>query len=381
MATLATAAALALGVAAPASFAATSGGLTITTSYPAVVVAPGASVSFDVNVSTTTAQRVALSLSGAPDAWEAELHGGGFVIDAVETNGTDPTEIRVDLKVPTDASGTTTMTLTGQAAGDTVELVLQVRVDEAATGALSIRNDIAALRGPSTQTFSFSLTVVNDTTEDQTYSATGAGPTGWTVNTTLTGQSQAASAVVKANSTAGVTVAVEPPEDVDAGTYGIQVATSVGGQTLVNDLTVEITGSYSLVVATVEGAPLNGRGAAGSATPFTFTVTNTGTAAVTNVRLTGTAPTGWEVTFDKETVDSIDAGATETISAQIKPSGSAIAGDYVVTLTAAGDQSTRDSIEIRYAVETSIAWGIVGVALIVAVIGGVWWVFQRYGRR
>jgi hypothetical protein len=57
VATLATAAALALGVAAPASFAATSGGLTITTSYPAIVVAPGASVSFDVNVSTTTPQR------------------------------------------------------------------------------------------------------------------------------------------------------------------------------------------------------------------------------------------------------------------------------------------------------------------------------------
>ncbi|TAJ99147.1 MAG: DUF11 domain-containing protein [Chloroflexota bacterium] len=379
LATLATAGALALGVAAPTALAADP--LTITTPYPAIVVAPGASVSFNVEVATTTPQRVGLALAGAPEAWEAKLHGGGFVIDAVETNGIDPTEIRVDLKVPADASGTTSMTLTGRTAAETVELVLDVRVDQDATGAISIRNDIPALRGPSTQTFSFSLTVVNDTTEDQTYSATGVGPTGWTVNTTLTGQSQAASALVKANSTAGVTVAVEPPEDVDAGTYPIQVATSIGGQTLVNDLSVEITGSYSLVVATVDGAPLNGRGNAGSATPFTFTVTNTGTAAVTNVNVTGSAPSGWEVTFDKATIPSIEAGASETISAQITPSGSAIAGDYVVTLTAAGDQSTRDSIEIRYAVETSIIWGIVGGALIIAVIGGVWWVFQRYGRR
>jgi uncharacterized repeat protein (TIGR01451 family) len=379
LATLATAGALALGVAAPTALAADP--LTITTPYPAIVVAPGASVSFNVEVATTTPQRVGLTLAGAPDAWEAKLHGGGFVIDAVETNGVDPTDIRVDLKVPADASGTTSMTLTGRTAAETVELVLDVRVDQDATGAISIRNDIPALRGPSTQTFSFSLTVVNDTTEDQTYSATGVGPTGWTVNTTLTGQSQAASALVKANSTAGVTVAVEPPADVDAGTYGIQVATSIGGQTLVNDLSVEITGSYSLVVATVDGAPLNGRGNAGSATPFTFTVTNTGTAAVTNVNVTGSAPSGWDVTFDKATIPSIEAGASETVSAQITPSGSAIAGDYVVTLTAAGDQSTRDSIEIRYAVETSIIWGIVGGALIVAVIGGVWWVFQRYGRR
>ena len=98
-----------------------------------------------------------------------------FVIDAVETNGTDPTDIRVDLKVPADASGTTSMTLTGRTPTETVELVLEVRVDESATGAITIRSDIPALRGPSTQTFNFSLTVVNDTTEDQSYSATGAG--------------------------------------------------------------------------------------------------------------------------------------------------------------------------------------------------------------
>lgn len=376
---LSTAGVLAFGIAAPVALAANS--LTVTTPYPAIVVAPGASVSFNVSISTATSERVALSLSGAPEAWKAKLHGGGFVIDAVETDGSEATTIRVDLAVPADASGTTRMTLTGRTATESVELLLEVRVDPNATGAITIKNDIPALRGPSTQSFSFSLSVVNDTTEDQTYSATGAGPTGWTVNTTLTGQSQAASAVVKAGSTAGITVAVTPPADVAAGTYKLQVATSVGGQTLVNDLQVEITGTYTLVMAAAGNGPLNGRGAAGSASPFSFTITNTGTAAVSNVKVTASAPTGWEITFDKETIPSIGAGATETVNAQIKPSGSAIAGDYNVTLTANGDQSTRDSIDVRYTVETSIIWGIIGVALIVVVVAGVWWVFQRYGRR
>jgi uncharacterized membrane protein len=379
LAALATAGFLALGVAAPAALAADP--LTITTPYPAIVVAPGASVSFNVSVSTTTPQRVGLTLAGAPEAWKAKIHGGGFVVDAVEANGTDPTSIRVDLTVPADATGTTRMTLTGRTAGEFVDLLLEVRVDPNATGAITIKNDIPALRGPSTQSFSFSLSVVNETTEDQTYSATGAGPTGWTVNTTLTGQSQAASAVVKAGATAGITVAVTPPADVAAGTYQLQVATSVGGQTLVNDLQVEITGTYTLSMAASSNGPLNGRGAAGSASPFSFTITNTGTAAVTNVKVAATAPAGWEITFDKETIPSIGAGATETVNAQIKPSGSAIAGDYNVTLTATGDQSTRDSIDVRYTVETSIIWGIIGIALIVVVVAGVWWVFQRYGRR
>ncbi len=360
--------------------------VTITTPYPAIVVAPGATVSFNVAISTPTPDRVALTLTGAPATWKAALHGGGFVIDAVETSGnsaagdTQATSIRVDMVVPADASGTTAMTLTGRAGGGPAELLLEVRVDPNATGALTIKNDIPALRGPSTQSFNFSLTLTNGTTEDQTYSATGAGPTGWTVNTTLTGQSQAASATVKAGSTAGVTVAVTPPADVAAGTYKMQVATSVGGQTLVNDLQVEITGTYTLTMDTSDSR-LNGHGPAGSISPLAIVVTNTGTADITNVTLTGSGPGKWDITFSEPTIATIAAKQSVTVNAQIKPSGDAIAGDYTVTLSASGDSSAHDSVDIRYTVETSVIWGVVGVALIIAVGAGVWWVFQRYGRR
>lgn len=369
---------------APAALAA--GGLTVTTPYPAIVVAPGATVSFNVSISTPASERVALSLSGAPATWKANLHGGGFVIDAVETQGTNAagdtqaTSIRVDMVVPADASGLTRMTLTGKTASESIDLPLEVRVDRNATGALTIKNDIPALRGPSTQSFNFSLTLVNDTTEDQTYSATGAGQTGWTVNTTLTGQSQAASATVKAGASAGITVAVTPPTDVAAGTYKVQVATSVGGQTLVNDLQVEITGTYTMTMNTSDSR-LNGRGSAGSTSPIAIVLTNTGTADITNVTLTGTGPGKWDITFDQPTVATIAAGQSVTVNAQVKASGDAIAGDYTVTLSASGDSSAHDSIEIRYTVETSIIWGVVGIALIIAVGAGVWWVFQRYGRR
>ena len=375
---------LALASLAPAALAVD--GLTVTTPYPAIVVAPGATVSFNVSVSTPTPDRVALKLTGAPASWKAAIHGGGFVIDAVETSGnnaagdTQATSIRVDMTVPADATGMTTMTLTGQGENGSAELPLVVRVDQNATGALTIKNDIPALRGPSTQSFNFSLTLTNDTTEDQTYSATGAGPTGWTVNTTLTGQAQAASATVKAGSSAGVTVAVTPPADVAAGTYKMQVATSVGGQTLVNDLQVEITGTYTMTMDTSDSR-LNGRGSAGSTSPLAIVLTNTGTADITNVTLTGTGPGKWDITFDQPTIATIAAKQSVTVNAQIKPSGDAIAGDYTVTLSASGDSSANDSIQIRYTVETSIIWGVVGVALIIAVGAGVWWVFQRYGRR
>lgn len=355
--------------------------LTMTTSYPAVVVAPGAKVSFNVSITTSTPQRVALSLAGVPPTWTASLYGGGFVIDAVQTNGTDAATVRIDVDVPADATGTARLVLTGTAGATSVGLPLDIRVRADATGDVTLTTDFPSLRGPSSQTFNFNLTLRNDTGEDLTFSVNAQGPTGWTVQANLTGQAQAASAIVKAGSTSGVTVSAEPPTGAAAGTYDIAVVAVAGERNINGSLQVEVTGSYDLAVSTPDGR-LNGRGAAGSASPLAVTVANSGTAAITNVKLTASAPTGWEVTFEQDTIASLEpGGAPVTVNAQVKPSADSIAGDYNITVTATGDQSTRDSMEIRYTVETSLLWGVIGVALIVAVAGGVWWVFQRYGRR
>ncbi|MBI2762730.1 MAG: hypothetical protein HYX54_03095 [Chloroflexi bacterium] len=372
------AAALGLSALAPAALAVDP--LAITTPYPAVVVAPGARVSFNVTITTTGPQRVKLALSGAPDAWKASVLGGGFVVDEVETNGTDPTSVRIDVQVPTDATGTTSMTLNGTTATATASLPLAVRVNAAATGDVTLKTDFPSLKGPSTQTFNFNLTLANGAAEDLTFSVNAQGPTGWTVQANLTGQAQAASAVVKAGSSSGVTVSAVPPTGVAAGTYDLDVVAVAGERTIQGKLTVEVTGTYTLTMDTSDSR-LNGHGPAGSSSPLALVLTNTGTADITNVSLTGTGPGKWDISFDQPTVATIPAGQSVTVNAQIKPSGDAIAGDYNVTISAKGDPSATDSLQIRYTVETSVVWGIVGVALIVAVGAAVWWVFQRYGRR
>ena len=363
---------------APAAIAAPA--LLVTTPYPAVVVAPGANVSFDISITTAEPLRVNLALTGAPASWNAAVHGGGFVVDEVQTNGKDAASVRVDLVVPPDAAGTTNMNLNATAGTLSYDLPLVVRVNASASGQLSLTSDVPSLKGPSSQTFSFNLTLNNGTAQDLTYSVNAQGPTGWNVQATLTGQSQAASAVVKAGSTSAVTVSATPPSGAAAGTYQIQVVATAGGHSETFPLTVEVTGTYTLAIST-PGGLLNGHGPAGSVTPLAVTVTNTGTAAITNVKLSGTGPSGWTITFDQPTIATIAAGQPVTVNAQIKPSGDAIAGDYNLTISATGDASTTDSMQIRYTVETSILWGVVGIALIVAVVGGLWWVFQRYGRR
>jgi uncharacterized membrane protein len=143
---------------------------------------------------------------------------------------------------------------------------------------------------------------------------------------------------------------------------------------------VEITGSFSMTITTPDER-LRVSGAAGSEIRQTLVVTNTGTAPLENVSLRQTAaPSGWQVTFDPATPITVTTGQPATVVAIIRPSGDALAGDYQVGIEAANESATATQ-NFRVTVETSLLWGIIGIALIVVVLAGLWFVFQRYGRR
>lgn len=352
--------------------------LSLTTPFPAVSVSPGNRVSFNLSVKTSSSARVDLAVSGVPASWAAALHGGGFIVSAVQTDGKDATEVRLDVDVPDDATGTTRVTVTADGNGAKVDLPLDITVEANASGEVRVESDFESLRGSSSQPFTFNLNVSNEKDQDLTYSATGQGPAGWEVETKLTGSAQAATATVKAGGTSGVTVTVTPADNAPADTYQVQVVTTVGGEQFTTDLTVEITGSYSIAFAADQ--VLSAHGAAGSAIEQTFTITNTGTAPVTNLSMSATAPNNWTVDFDPKTTDSLAPDQSATVKAKITPSGDAIAGDYNITFRAKADEADTDAA-VRFTVETSILGAIVGAALIVAALGGLYWVFRRYGRR
>ena len=354
-------------------------GLRLTTPYPAVTTSADSRVTFDLAVDADEAGRIDLALTGVPASWSASLHGGGLVIGAVLLNGADPTDVRLDVDVPADATGTTRIVVVASDAESRVELPLDVRVEANAGGEVTVEPDYTALRGAADQSFTFNLTITNDKQEDLTYTATGQGPVGWSVDVTLTGQAQAVSGTVKAGSTASAAVAVTPADNTEARTYPIQVVATVGGEPFPIELAVEVTGSYSLSLSTPNQA-LSGRGPSGSATQQTFSITNTGTAPVTNVKMSFTAPTNWKVTFDQENIATVAPGQSANVIATITPTGDAIAGDYSLTFTARGEEA-NDPIDFRFTVETSLVGGLIGAALIIAAIGGLLWVFRRYGRR
>ena len=226
------------------------------------------------------------------------------------------------------------------------------------------------------------MRLTNDTAEDLTFSlsATTVAP-GWTVEARPSGQAQAASANVTAGGNTTVNVTATPAEGTEAGDYPIVLQAVGPDQTAEAELTARVIGNFDLNVTTQNGV-LSTSGNAGSTIDQTIVVENTGSGPLENVALSGTAPSGWTVTFDPPAIN-VPAGAQEntaTSVAHIVPSSDAIAGDYQVTVRASNDLANGEA-DIRVTVETSLLWGIVGVALIILVIVGLGYVFRRYGRR
>jgi uncharacterized repeat protein (TIGR01451 family) len=362
--------------------AAAAGDLSVTTPFPSVVVEPGNTATFKLSLLSQTAGDVKLALQNAPDGWTTRFSGGGLNVESAHVDKNKAVEVDLDVDVPDAApDGVTTLRVVATQDADVVTLPVNVRVAAKSGGDVTLTTDTTGLRGPQTNTFTFNLTLKNGTATDETFTfdAQGADPT-WTVSAKPAGESQAVSTVVKAGASTSVTATAQAPAGIAAGTYPFVVTATGGGKTAEQDLTVEITGSFTVDLSTPDQV-LSTKGNAGSLTNFTIRVTNNGTAPITNVTPSATAPTGWTVTFDPANVASVDAGANQDFTAKITPTSDAITGDYNVTMTAKATEASSDATTIRFTVETPAYWWIAGILLIVAVFAALYWVFRTYGRR
>lgn len=355
--------------------------VTLTTPYVGIDVQPGSTATFDLALQATERTRVDLSVDGAPEGWTARLRGGGMQVTSVLVDPASPPELQLAVSVPADAEeGPQQLTVTATSGSAATSLALTVNVAVAAGGSVELTTDVPVQRGASDLTFPFTLELRNDTPAQLTFSLQAVGPSGWQVTAQPTGETQAASFSVDAGATKSIDVEAVPPEIVEAGTYPLAVqAVGSGGRNAAIELTVEITGRVDMGFSTADER-LNAQATAGSSTELTVVISNNGTAPLEAVNLTASAPSGWQVTFDPATVDGVAAQQAANAVAQIQPSSDAIAGDYVVTMTAQNDEAS-ESVEIRVTVETSPVWGVVGLLLIAAAVGGLYAVFRRFGRR
>jgi uncharacterized membrane protein len=354
-------------------------GLSITTPFPAVSVQPGGSANFELTVSASENMRVALSVEGVPDDWQASLTGAGGEVQAAFVGPGSPAAVTLSVDVADGASGATTLTVVAQGGGDTARLDVDLTVAEEAGGSVTLEPDYPALMGRADQEFQFNLTLANDTSQQLTFGLEAQGPQGWDVSIQPSGETRAASVTVDARGSQRLEVRTTPPVQTAAGTYPIAVAVTAGDFSGTTELAIEVTGSVQMRLTTPDER-LNTTANAGAVRDFEVLIINDGTSPLSAVQLSGSGPSEWVIDFEPAMIEQIAPGESASAVAHITPSGNAIAGDYAIAITA-DTEAASELLDIRVTVETAPIWGLVGILLIAAALGGLAWIFRRYGRR
>jgi len=358
-------------------------GLYLMSDYPAVTLRPGetSSITLRLHNYDLAPERLDLSVSGVPSGWTATLMGGGQPVAAAmpATNASVSLELRLD--VPKNAAeGTQTLTVAAAGASTKAELPIAVTLAKDLPAKLTLTPQLPELRGTSKSSFEYQLAIKNDSGKKLTVSLAAQAPQNFDASFTEQFGGQELNAVpVDAGQTKDVKLKIRPPNTAAAGSYKVVARVGAEDTAATADLTMDITGQPKLDITGREGL-VSTRATAGQETSVPVVITNTGTAPADEVELSGSAPSGWKVTFDPKTVDHIAPNDAKEVQARITPTEKAIAGDYVTTIRASA-RGESASTTFRVTVTTSTMWGIAGVGIIgvalLVMVGAV----ARFGRR
>jgi uncharacterized membrane protein len=358
-------------------------GLYLLTDYPAVSVRPGttSTVSLRLQNYGLPPERFALSVDGTPAGWTATLLGGGQPVAAAMPATDQSVALQLRLDVPANADlASQTLTVKAQGEGNQVSLPLTINLAKELPAKLAITPQLPSLRGTPKSSFDYTLAIKNDSGRNLTVSLAATAPRNFETSfTEAYGTQELSSVPVDAGASKDVKLKVRPPSSVDAGTFPIQVTASAADATAKTELSMDIAGQPRLSIAGRDGL-VSARAVAGEQSTVPIIVANDGTAPADNIELSGSAPSGWKISFEPKTIDRIAPSATAEANALITPTDKSLAGDYMATIRAAS-RGENASTQFRMSVGTSTTWGMVGVGVIGAALLLMVGAVARFGRR
>ncbi|MBC5636590.1 hypothetical protein H8S33_07105 [Ornithinibacillus sp. BX22] len=354
--------------------------VSVYTPYTGLSVSPGEDIEYNVSIinSGSSIENVSFGMKGLPKDWEYQITANGTSIEQLSIRPNDEQDIRLVVTVPLQVDkGTYEFDLVADGSS-TSTLGLVVNVTEKGTFKTNFTIDQPNMQGHTDSTFEYNTTLKNQTAEEQHYSLTSKAPNGWITEFKVDGKA-VTSVTLEPNEEKKIEIVVTPANNAKSDTYKIPVSAQSGGTSSEIELEAVITGTYGLTLTTPDGV-LSDDITAGGDTVVDLVVENTGSVDLTDINLKSTTPPKWEVEFDTDTISTLKAGENATVKATLKAPKDAIAGDYVTTFSASSAEASSDA-NFRISVKTSTAWGFAGFGIILVVVGGLYSIVRKYGRR
>ena len=358
-------------------------GLYLLSDYPALSVRPGTTSTISLRLQNygLNPERYQLTVGDVPAGWTATLLGGGQPIAAAMPATDSNVGLQLRLDVPANAAiGTQTLTVKAEGQGTQASLPIAITLAKELPAKLKVESPLPALRGTPKSAFDYQLTIKNDSGRNLTVSFVADAPKNFETSFTENyGSQQLSSIPVDAGQSKDVKLHVRPPSTADAQRYPVAVTVSAEDASAKTNLSLEVVGTPQLTISGRDGM-VSAKVEAGKQSSVPIVVTNTGTAPADAVELSGSAPAGWKITFEPNSIERIAPGKDAEVQALITPTATSLAGDYMATIrsTSRGESA---STQFRMAVTSSTTWvmagaGIIGVAVLFMVAAVV-----RFGRR
>src|SRR6202521_1672088 len=297
-------------------------GLFLMSDYPAVTLRPGetSTVSLRIQNYDMAPERLALSVSGVPTGWTATLLGGGQPVAAAmpATNSSVALSLRLD--VPKSATmGTQTLTVAATGSSTNLQLTIAVTLAKDLPAKLTLTPQLPELRGTSKSSFEYQISIKNDSGKKLTVSLSAQAPQNFDATFTEQYGSQELNAVpVDAGQSKDVKLKVRPPNTAAAGSYKVMARVGAEDATATGELLMDITGQAKLDISGREGL-VSMRASAGKESSVPVVITNTGISPADEVKLSGSAPAGWKITFEPKSIERIAPNETKEVQALITP--------------------------------------------------------------
>jgi uncharacterized membrane protein len=358
-------------------------GLALYTPFPSQSVRVGETINLPITLKGfgLPPQTVQVRVVELAQGWKASLLGGGRVISAVYVLPEGEQNFSLRLEPPPGVRpGTYRFRLVAEGSGTRAELPIALTLGQVLPKRLSLETELPVLKGTPTASFRYRVTLRNESDQDLLANLEADAPENFRVSfSTAFGGQEINSLPLKAGESKDLDVQITPPRQVEAKVYAVTLRALAGEARAELAVNLDITGQVELSLTAPEGR-LSGRAYAGRENPVKLVVKNTGSAPAENLEFSSSEPSGWEVKFEPDKLERLAPGAESEVTAKIKPSPRAVAGDYILTLRASAG-SAQASADYRVTVQTSTLWGLVGVVLIAVAVGAVGFAVSRFGRR
>ena len=202
-------------------------GLWLTTDYPSVTARAGETTTIKMKLQNydLPPERVALSVDGAPQGWNAVILGGSTPVTAAMPATNDNVAAVAARRRPgRRAGGTQTVTSMPKRPMAAPALPIDISAGQDLPAQLTIKAKLPSLNGTATTSFEFQFTVTNQSDKDLLVKLAAEAPQGFQTSfMEAYGTQELSSIPIEAGKDKDFKVKVTPPANVTAGDYPVAV--------------------------------------------------------------------------------------------------------------------------------------------------------------